>query len=349
MTNLAKNILIIKPSALGDIVLALPALSAIKKSYPRAKISWLIRPEYAELLRGHPDLDEIIFFDRRLLGKSWYSPNAFGELLGLLRQLRKGRFDLVFDFQGLFRTGFLARVTGCGKRFGMQEAKEFAHLFYTDRIEQDSSCIHLVDYYLRMTVAAGAQKGKPEFKLPEDVKAEEAIEKVLTEHKVNLDNYVVLVPGAARDEKCWGVWNFSEIADAIAEKFGPSIVATGSQGERKLVDILQELAHTNVVNLAGRTTVGELTALLKKASLVVSNDTGPGHIAAALGVPVVMIFGPTNPARVCPYGRPECVAAVEPNERGIKADSFDPKHDIRNVTFEQVFEKVCGLLGKKGS
>lgn len=349
MTYLAKNILIIKPSALGDIVLALPALTALRKSFPQAKISWLIRPEYAELLRGHPDLDGVILFDRRLLGKSWYSPNAFGELLGLLRRLRNGRFDLVFDFQGLFRTGFLARVTGCGKRFGMQEAKEFAHLFYTDRIEQDSSCIHLVDYYLRMAVAAGAQKGRPEFKLHEDTAAVETVKKLLIGHKVDIDNYVVLVPGAARDEKCWGVWNFSEIADAIVEKFGPSIVATGSQGERKLVDILQELAHTNVVNLAGRTTVGELTVLLKRALMVVSNDTGPGHIAGALGVPIVMIFGPTNPARVCPYGRPECVAAVEPNERGMKADSYDPKHDISHITVEKVFEKVCGLLAKKGS
>ena len=93
----------------------------------------------------------------------------------------------------------------------------------------------------------------------------------------------------------------------------------------------------------------ELTALLKKASLVVSNDTGPGHIAAALGVPIVMIFGPTNPARVCPYNRPECVVAVEPDKRGMKADSYDPKHDIGHITVDQVFEKVCEQMrGRQG-
>jgi ADP-heptose:LPS heptosyltransferase len=84
---------------------------------------------------------------------------------------------------------------------------------------------------------------------------------------------------------------------------------------------------------------------MKGASLVVSNDTGPGHIAAAIGVPIVMIFGPTNPARVCPYKRPQCVAAVEPNERGVKADSYEPRHNIAHITVEQVFEAVCGQIG----
>jgi lipopolysaccharide heptosyltransferase I len=347
MTVQPKNILIIKPSALGDIVLALPALSALRRSFPRARISWLVRSEYAELLRGHPDLDEIILFDRRLLGKSWYSPEAFGELLGLLLRLRNSQFDLVFDFQGLFRTGFLAWATGSKKRFGMREAREFAHLFYTDKIEQDSSCVHLVDYYLKIAAAAGAQQGRPEFKFPEDATAEEAVRKLLTGHKVNIDNYVVLVPGAARPEKRWPIERFTELADKISSKFRSSIVAIGSQAEGQYIDILCAGTETAVVNLAGRTSVRELTGLLKKASLVVSNDTGPGHIAAALGAPVVMIFGPTNPARVCSYGRPECVAAIESNERGMKADSYDPKHDIRNVTFEQVFEKACEQITKR--
>jgi ADP-heptose:LPS heptosyltransferase len=231
----------------------------------------------------------------------------------------------------------------------MAGARELAHMFYTDKILQDASSIHLVDYYLKMAVAAGAKHKEVEFKLPENAKDEEAVKKVLMEHRVNLNNYVVIVPGAARNEKCWGVWEFSQIVDSIAEKFGSSFVATGSKGEYKLVEILQELAHKNVVNLAGQTTITELIALMKKASLVVSNDTGPGHIAAAMGVPIVMIFGPTNPARVCPYKRPECVVAVEPSERGMKADSYEPRHDIIHITVEQVFEKACRQIGEKDS
>ncbi len=347
MAEQPKNILFIKPSALGDIVLALPALSALRRSFPKSKISWLVRPEFADLLRGNPDLDEIILFDRKQLGKWWCQPKAFKELMRLVRKLRKAQFDLVFDFQGLFRTGFFAWLTGCHRRFGMAGAREFAHLFYTDKVAQDLSCVHLVDYYLKMVVSAGAQHCDIEFKLPQDTSADEAVSKLLINEKVNIKNYVVLIPGAARNEKCWGIWNFSEIADAIAEKFSSSIVATGSKGELEIVEILQELTTAHIVNLAGKTSIKELIALLKGASLVVSNDTGPGHIAAALGVPLVMLFGPTNPARLFPYRRPDCVLAVEPKAMGLKIESFDPKYSIEHITVEQVFEKVCRQFSKK--
>ena len=346
MSDEPKNILIIKPSALGDIVLALPALAALKRNFPQAKISWLVRPEYAELLRGHPDLDEVILFDRRLLGKSWYNPRAFSGLLELLRRLREGRFDLVFDFQGLFRTGFFGWVSGGKRRFGMTQAREFARFFYTDKISQDASSIHLVDYYLKMVAAAGAKRGEIEFRLPEDAEAAEVVEKLLKLQGVN-GKYAVIVPGAARENKRWPMERFAKLADKIVSQFGWSMAATGSAAEKGYIETLQNIAGVGVVNLAGRTSIAELIELLRGAAVVVSNDTGPGHIAAALGVPVVMIFGPTNPARVCPYRRPECVVAIEADKRGRKADSYDPKHDIRHITVEQVFEKVCEQIGKR--
>jgi len=215
----------------------------------------------------------------------------------------------------------------------MRGAREFAHIFYTDKIRQDLSCIHLVDYYLKMAVEAGVQKGKPEFKLPEDTGVIAGVN----------GKYAIFVPGAAQPNKRWAIEKFAELADKISSRFGLSIVATGSQGEREYIEAIGK----QVINLAGKTSVRKLIPLMRGASLVVSNDTGPGHIAAAMGVPMVMIFGPTNPARVCPYGRPECIAAIQPNERGMKADSYDPKHDIRNITVKQVFEKVCGQLAER--
>jgi len=331
-----RRILIIKPSALGDIVLALPALSALRRSFPNAKISWFVRPEFAPLITGHPFISDIILFDRRKLAKWWCSPGSFNTLSSLVKQLRAGKFDLVFDFQGLFRTGFFSWVTGSKKRFGMAGARELAHLFYTDKISQDASSVHLVDYYLKMAASAGAKQGGAEFKLPEDAGAAEKIDKLLKSQGVNA-KYAVIVPGAAQPNKRWPIERFAELAGKISERFGLSIVATGSQGEREYIEAIGK----RVINLAGKTSVCELVPLMKRASLVVSNDTGPGHIAAALGVPVVMIFGPTNPARVCPYKRPQCVVSVEPNGRGMKADSYDPRHDIAHITVEQVFEMAC--------
>ena len=154
--NKLENILIIKPSSLGDIILALPALSALRKNFPGAKISWLVRTEFAPLLKNHPDLNETILFDRKFLGKSWYNPRALHSLLSLISRLRRDSFDAVIDLQGLFRTASLGWLSGCKRRFGMSNAREFSNVFYTHKVTQNQDCIHLVDYYLKIIRAAGA-------------------------------------------------------------------------------------------------------------------------------------------------------------------------------------------------
>ena len=358
LRSTAKNILIIKPSSLGDIVLTLPALSALRRSFPDAKISWLIRPEFAPLLDNHPHLDNIIHFDRKFLGKAWYNPRAFIALLSLIHQLRRPRFaealregeskfDVVIDLQGLFRTASLAWLSGCKKRFGMTTAREFAHIFYTHKLAQDQSCIHLVDYYLKIAQAAGAADLSVEFILNTDRAAADSVHRLLTEQKINPDNYAVIVPGSAHSDKCWPVERFAVLAEKISSQFGFSIVATGTKAEKSVIETLRRKTGVRLTNLAGETNLRELTALIKSARLVVSNDTGPGHIAAALGVPVVLIFGRSNPARVAPYRRSHCVAAVEPTGRGFNADSKDPKHNIRAVTVDEVFRKVCEQIEQK--
>ena len=336
-----KNILIIKPSSLGDIVLALPALSALRRNFPDARISWLIRPEFAALLEHHPHLTEIIFFDRKLLGKAWCHPGAFCSLLSLVRRLRRGKFDAVFDFQGLFRTAALAWVSGCKKRFGMASARELAHLFYTHKVQQDEHCVHVVDYYLKIIEAAGGADSTVEFILPQDSAAMDSARKLLAEYNVGPDNYVVFVPGSTDPDKCWPVERFAALAEKIASRFGLPIVATGTASEAGFIERLSTSAHVPVTNFAGRTTLGELIALLRTARLVVSNDTGPGHIAAALGTPLVLMYSWSNPARIAPYGRPECMVAREPYSRGLKIKSRNPRHNVRNITVDEVFQKVC--------
>ncbi len=341
-----KNILIIKPSSLGDVVLALPALSALRRSFPDAKISWFIRPEFAPLLKNHPDLDEVILFDRKFLGHAWYNPRAFAALVSLIWRLNSGKFDAVFDLQGLFRTAIFAWLSGCPRRFGMAGAGEFGHIFYTHKVKQDRSCIHLVDYYLKIVREAGAAKTDVQFPLPIDLAAG-AVNKLLAAQGIKLNDYAVFVPTSAHEDKCWPAERFAALADKISAQFHLSIIATGSASEKSTVERLRNLANVSIANFAGVTSLGELVALLKGARVVVSNDTGPGHIAAALGIPVVLIFGPTNPARVHPYNRPECVVAVEPVGRGFDADSTDPKHDIKAVTLDEVYQKVCEQLNSR--
>jgi len=335
-----KNILIIKPSSLGDIVLTLPALTALRKSFPDAKISWLIRPEFAPLLENHPHLTDVIAFDRKLLGKAWFHPHAFASLLSFISRLRRNKFDAVIDLQGLFRTASLAWLSRCKKRFGMANARELAHVFYTHKVVQDEHCIHLVDYYLKIIQNVAVSETKVQFVFPQDPAAADSISKLLTSHGIRPDNYAVFVPGSAHSDKCWPIQRFAALADKISSRFHLAAVAIGTASEKDTVESLKNLANVPVANLAGRTSLRELIALLRTAKVVVSNDTGPGHIAAALGTPLVLIFGRSNPARVAPYGRPRCLAAVEPNTRGFNADSSDPKHNIKAITVDEVCQKV---------
>jgi heptosyltransferase-1 len=347
LRSVMKNILLIKPSSLGDIVLALPALSALRKSVPFAKISWLIRPEFAPLLKNHPHLNEVIFFDRKFLGKAWFNPLAFASLLSLIRRLRRSKFDAVIDLQGLFRTASLAWLSGCRKRLGMANAREFGQIFYTHKVAQDEDCVHLVDYYLKIVRAAGASENQVQFLLPVDSAAAVSVNSLLKTQGIEPDNYAVFVPTSAHRDKCWPVERFAALADKISKQFGLSIIATGAASEKNAIEELRNLANVPIANFAGATSLSELVALLKAARLVVSNDTGPGHIAAALGTPLVLMFSWSNPARIAPYGRAECMVAREPYSRGLKIKSTDAKHSIRAITVDEVYQKVCEQLNSR--
>lgn len=329
---------------MGDIVLALPVLSALRASFPQARISWLVRTEFAPLLQDHPYLDEIILFDRRFLGKAWKNPKAFGALISLIKKLRRKKFDLILDLQGLFRTASLGWLSGCPVRIGTRTGREFSHIFYTRSVRQEQRTVHLVDYFLDIAKAAGANIDKVEFVLPTDSQADETAKKLMTEEKINANGYCVIVPGSAHQDKCWPTEKFAELADTIASNFGFSLIAVGSAGERQQAEIINTQAKTAVINLAGRTDIPTLVSLLRGAKMIISNDTGPGHIAAALKVPLVMVFGRTNPARVGPYARPNSSAAFEPFGRCLEINSYDEKYDIKNVSVDEVFEKVCAQL-----
>ena len=339
-----KCILLIKPSALGDVVLALPALSSLRRNWPQAQIAWLVRPEFAPLLEGHPHLDEIIHFDRTRLANAWRELSAFRELRGLVAELRRRRFDAVLDLQGLFRTASLAWLSGCDTRFGPRWDREFAHWFYTTTFRPQAQWVHVIDYYMKLIEAMGGSDLQVEFLLPEKSEARMAAGRLLSEQGVDAERYAVLIPGAAHASKCWPVERFAAMADRLASEHGLSVVATGGAAERPIVEQIAELANAPVASLAGRTALPELVEVLRGATLVVSNDTGPAHIAAALGRPLVMLFSWANPLRLHPYGRPGCVVARDMSSRGLAIKSRDPAHAIEHLTFDEVYAKAVEQL-----
>lgn len=346
MPEVYENILLIKPSSLGDIVMALPALSALRRSFPRGRISWLVRPEFAPLIEGHPHLDEIIPFDRRTLGKAWCHPGAMRELIALISRLRRSRFDAVLDLQGLFRSASLAWLSGCKRRFGPIWRKELARCFYTTAIPPRLEWVHVVDYYLKLVEAMGGADLRVEFVLPEKHDAAATVRDLLSRNDVDPGRYAVIIPGSAQSSKCWPADRFAALADRLSSDHGLAVVATGSKSESVMIEQIQALAKHPIVNLAGNTSLPQLTEVLRTAKLVVSNDTGPGHIAAALGRPLVMMFSWSNPLRVGPYHRPECIVARDTTSRGLAIKSRDPLHSIHHITLEEVYTKVIGQLAR---
>ena len=339
-----KNILIIKPSALGDIVHALPVLSSLRGRFPEAKLIWVVNKSFVPLLECVQGLDAVISFDRKGMSR-WFCRAADFRVLRQFRQtLRAGQFDLVLDLQGLLRSAIFAKMTGCRRRVGLKEARELASLFYTRQVARPADSVHILDTYFAMLREIGVQTCLPDYHLAAPAPARESVQQKLQENDLASKQFAVLVPGSAHAYKCWPAEQFANVAEALHSHYGWPAVVVGTPKERVHADAIKASTSSPVIDFTGQTGIPELIALFQQAGAVVSNDTGPGHIALAVKTPGVIIFGNTNPLRLGPYRRPECIAAVDLESRGAEIKDASELHRIQNVTLEMVLEKLQSQL-----
>jgi lipopolysaccharide heptosyltransferase I len=295
----ARRIALIKPSALGDIVQALPVLTALRRRYPRAHIAWLVNRGYEPLLRGHPDLDEVLPFDRGATRHGlWQAARNYA---GFLRDLRGRRFDLVIDLQGLLRSGLFTAASAAPRRVGLGCAREGAAWFYTDVVPvADFSALHAVQRYWLVAEALGAGDGPVEFRLPireaERLWAEEALRDCPRP-------WLAFAVGARWLTKRWPPEHFAALARRAQARFGGTAVFVGGRDEAALAEAAGARLAGPWRNLSGRTALPQLAALLSLADVMVANDTGPLHLAAALGRPVVAPYTCTRVALNGPFGQ----------------------------------------------
>lgn len=311
-----QRILLIKPSALGDVVHALPVLNLLKQRWPAAKISWLIASNFAGLIRGHPQVDEVIAFDRDRFSRAWCDPFATGELFQFIQLLRSRKFDLVVDLQGLFRSGILAALTRAPFRVGFANAREMAHLFYTHHVPIESMEQHAVDRYLAVSDALGCGRAPVQFDLSVSDTTAGEVDAMLE----GVGRFALLLPGTNWPTKRWPAEHFASLIEPLRNQQGLSTVLGGGPDAAPIAaeirNIYQrskagsESRETNL-DLTGQTTLPQLVALIARAELVIANDSGPMHIAAAMNKPLITPFGPTNPIRTGPYQRPESVVRVD--------------------------------------
>jgi len=295
--------LIIKPSSMGDVVQALPVLTALKEAHPSAHVSWLVGKPFAGILDGHPRLDEVIVFDRRRFARFTFSVTVAGEFLAFMKGLRQRRFTAVIDLQGLFRSGLLALATGAPARVGFRDARELAPLFYTEDVFVPRRTVHAVDRYLTAARRLGLAEAKARDHLPVSAAARAAIRGRLAEAGLEPgEPFVAVGPHARWATKQWPAERFAAVLDRLHRREGVRAVLVGSGDAAEAARTIARGLTQPPIDLVNRTTLKELAAVLAEARVMLTNDSGPMHVAAAVGTPVVAIFGPTSPARTGPYG-----------------------------------------------
>ena len=306
-----EKILVIKPSSLGDIVHSLPFLNAIRDRFPKSEIHWVVARGLEGLLEGHPMINKLWIINKDNWKKIKNMKGTVSELKDLFKSLKKEKFDIVVDLQGLLRSGVLAAATGVSVRIGFKEAREGSRIFYTHRVKGGKD-IHAVDRCLKIAKFLGCDVADIKFPFPLSFSSPlSAISPQANPPEAGSfqlpKEYAVFVPGARWRTKRWPSERFGELASILPVK----TLVVGGKSDIDISNRVAAGSKGNAMSVAGMTSIKELIDIMRKAKFVVSNDSGPMHIAAALGVPVFAIFGPTNPLRTGPYGKGHTIIRKE--------------------------------------
>ena len=364
------RILLIKPSAVGDVVHTLPVLEKLRRRYPAARIDWLLTPENAELVRGHPGVSNILLFARRDFSTEGRRLSAVASMMGLVREIRAARYEMVLDLHGQLRSGLFAiaseapvrigfdrpvrrgpsffqgRQLGNIPRHGWAGAREGAWLAYNYRIPIPTLDVHAVDRYLWVCKLLGCDEGPPVFNLPVCAEAEARIAGHLAEYAAPGRRLAILAPGTMWETTHWTVAGLAGVARALGgDGFMPVII--GSKGERGLGARIQAEAP-GATDFTGQTSLADAVALIRRAAVVLTNDSGLMHIGAALGKPTISIFGPTNPVQVGPYGQMGSVVRLDlpcsPCNYRRLAQCPNGHACMRELTVEMVMRRMREVL-----
>jgi lipopolysaccharide heptosyltransferase I len=298
----ARRILLIKPSALGDVVHALPVAATLHQRYPNAGLDWLVEEEAADIVRGHPALSDVVVSGRRrwveALRGGRQIARTVGEIRRFVAELRRRRYDAVLDLQGLFKSALYVLATRSPIRIGFAEGREGAPWVLTQRIVAPPQPVHAVERYLALAAAAGATEPVREFHIALTPESRAVAESVLRGCGRPL---VVLHPAARWRTKLWEVERWRELAATLLAE-GVGVLITGGREDEAMAAEINAGLEPAPLSLVGRFSLKELAAILGAVDLMVTVDSGPMHMAAAMGTPVVALFGPTDPLRTGPLG-----------------------------------------------
>ncbi len=312
------KILLIRLSAMGDVVRTLPALTCVRRAYPEAHIAWAVEEAASDILRDQPGLDETVVLPRRRLARALLhldeAPGALRAAGAALRALRESRFDLVLDFQGTIKTGLLARLTGAPRLvgFGRGHAREMSWIFYNERVTPQRRRLGRVERALALVSHLGASVDGAAADIPERVEDAAFVARFLAALGAGTgpeSGPVVVFPGTSRAQayKRYPPARFAQAADLVSERTGAPIVVAWGPGEQEIAEEVGTAMRAPAA-VAPPMTLGQLVSLIRRARVFIAGDTGPMHIAWTVGTPVVAIYGPTDPVLNQPGGDFSAVA-----------------------------------------
>ena len=303
-----KNILVVKLSAIGDVIHALPVSYAIKETYPDTHLTWVVEPPAKELLEGNPYIDDILVFEK----KKFKSVRGFLQNIGPFKaRLRQRHYDAVLDLQGLFKSAAIAWLSQAPLRLGTCNMRELS-----DRVSRPivgpHAQGHIVERYLDVARALGCRVGKVMFPMEVSRRDQDLAGRILQQAGANPANpYVVLVVGGGWPNKRWPTKYFAQLADHLySQQRIPVLVGGGAVDEGRAAEI-QAQAEIPPINIVSRTSLKQLAHILRQAQAVVGGDTGPVHLAAGIGTPTIMLMGPTDANRNGPYGQQQNAIEAE--------------------------------------
>ena len=335
------NILIVKLSAIGDVIHTLPSLAALRHFYPDAHITWVVEEAAADIVKNHPYLNAVIVSRRKSWPKDILNSKFFKPLFNmrsLIKELRQRRYDLVIDFHGLFKSSIIVLFSSGKQKLGYDSLQELSGLFLNEKIPEDMNK-HAVDRYLDFPRYLGANIDKAKFVLPQNKDAEIKVQILMSKYKLDDKKFIAINPIAYWETKLWDNDNFARLADLIKNSLKMDVVFTGS--EKNIIERITSKMKTIGINLGGQTTLLELAQVYKKARLVITTDSGPMHLAAAVGTPVVALFGPTDPARTGPYGEGHTIVRTELPCSPCFLKKCPTRKCLRDISPEQVFAVIA--------
>ncbi|MBL8148903.1 MAG: lipopolysaccharide heptosyltransferase I [Blastocatellia bacterium] len=292
--------LVVKLSSIGDIVHTLPAVAALRKAYPNSSIDWVVERSASAILDANPTVNEIIKVDTRKWRKGLLKRKVWQDIVSAVTKLKSKNYDLVFDFQGLLKSGLIVALSGAKKRLGFSNdglREEASRFFLTHQIVIDKKA-HIIEKNLQLVKALGVVADRYDFPIAVSQADESYIDKQLELY--NLQHFVIINPGGGWTTKLWPLARYAELADRIFERFKLRSLVTFGPGEEMMAEKIVAASRSGSVK-AIVTSLKQFVALSRRAALFIGGDTGPLHIAAACRTPIVGIYGPTEPIRNGPF------------------------------------------------